>query len=376
MPFGLKILDRHVCREFLVVLAGVVGACAVILLIAKIFEEFDKILETSIGWIEAVKYFAYVLPYRVLEIVPLATVLAVIFSVGTLARNRELLAVTASGRSPFRSAVPVLASAVVISFVIIGLNETVVPYCQERVNAYERGVLKGRGTRYLTTRTDIFEKGVGTTFFMMSAFDAATNTMIEPLIWRGDEKDPTRWTYSLYGRTARLVRHDAGPHEDLWRFEGAIETRYDSKGQPLPMVVHKEVFEQRLEAGLDQYLSNRKEPDQMNLVELRRYIQTLQLRNEDVSIYLTDWYLKLAFPFSTVILAMIAFALAARAHTASLPMAFGKGVALTMLFYALAALGQTLGHVAALPPLAGSLGPLGLFAIVGVLMIRRSGFAS
>jgi lipopolysaccharide export LptBFGC system permease protein LptF len=100
------------------------------------------------------------------------------------------------------------------------------------------------------------------------------------------------------------------------------------------------------------------------------------MRGEDVSVYVTDWYLKLAFPFATVILAAIAFALAIRAHTASLPLSFGLGIFLSVIFYALAALGQTLGHIGMLPPLVGALGPICLFTVLGLYLLRRSGFAA
>lgn len=371
----LKILDHYTCREFLSTLAGVLAACAVVLLIQKVFEEFDELAGRHVSFFTAAKYFAYLLPFRLLEVVPLATVLAVIFSVGTMARNRELLAVTASGQSPYRSAAPVLTAAAVVSVLSLLLNETFVPYCQERVEYYEDVIIKGRGERYLARRSDIFDKGIGNTFFMMRAFDKRWDRMDDVTIFEQSD-NPAIWRYSLKATSATLVREDVAPNRDLWRFDGAVEHFYDGRGRPIRMVAHEKPLYRQLEADLDQYLSNRKEPEQMNLMELRRYIRTLRLRGEDVSVYKTDWYLKLAFPFAPVILAMIGFALAVRAHTASLPMAFGVGIFLTMVFYALAGLGQTLGHIGVVPPIVGSVGPLVLFLILGVYLLRRSDFAA
>jgi lipopolysaccharide export system permease protein len=374
MTVRLKILDRYLCREFLTVLAGVVSACAVVLLIAKVFEEFDTILQGPATTWDAVKYFAYALPQRLLEVVPLAAVLAVIFSIGALARNREMLAVTASGRSLVRSSAPVLAAAVVLSAACLVMNETVVPYCEKQVQFYEKGLFKGRGEFYLNRRTGIFVKGVGHTFFSMSWFDAAQNRMENVLMFE-ETQDPKFWRYSVLADTAKLVKKNVAPNEDLWEFKNATEVRYTSQGLP-SVTTHAEPIRKGLEADLEAYLANRKDPEEMNLMELGRYIRTLEMRGEDVSKYLTDWYRKLAFPFSTAILAIMAFALAARAHTGSLPMAFGFGVFLTMLFYALSAMGQTLGHKAVISPLVGSVGPGIVFLAAGIYMIRRSGFAT
>jgi len=375
MTFRPRIIDRYLCREFLLTMAGVMAVCTVVLLIARVFEEFDNIIRNNVPFLAAAKYFFFTMPFRLLEVIPLATVLAVIFSVGTLARNREMLAITSSGQSPYRSAAPILLLSLAIAFGILILNETFVPYCQERANHYEEKFLNDRSELSLTRRRDIFDKGMGNTFFMVEEFDANRKRMWNVLLFKQSD-DPTIWLYSLKALSAELVTSDVEPNYDLWRFYNATEHLYDEQGRPTSMTAYTTPIDRPLEADLDQYLSNRKEPDQMNLIELSRYIRTLQRRGEDVSVYNTDWYLKLAFPFSTVILAMIAFALASRAHIVSLPLSFGLGILLTMLFYALAALGQTLGHIAVLSPLVGSLGPLLLFLVLGVFWLRRSGFAA
>jgi len=374
MNVGLKIFDRYSCREFLATLAGVVAACAVLLLIARIFEEFDNLIENKVPLWIATKYFFFTMPFRLIEVVPLATMLAVIFSIGTLALNREMLAITTGGQSPYRSAAPILLSSLAIAVGTLALNETFIPYCQERAGYYEDVFINGESELSLKRRRDIFDKGVGNTFFMMEEFDDR-NRMWNVLIFEQSD-NPMIWRYSLRARMAQLVQQNVGPNQDLWRFEDAIEHFYDEQGRPTSMTVHTAPLERPLEADLDQYLSSRKEPDQMNLVELSRYIRTLKLRGENVSVYVTDWYLKMTFPFATVILAMIAFALAFKAHIVSLPLSFGVGIFLTMVFYALAALGQTLGHIAAVPPLMGSLGPLVVFLVLGLYMLRRSGFAA
>ena len=374
MSLRLKIVDRYICREFFGTLFGVLAACAVVLLISRVFEEFDDIMKNHVPFFVAVRYFLFMLPYRLLEIVPLATVLAVIFSVGTLARNREMLAMTSGGQSPYRSAAPVLVSTLGMTFLIIVLNETFVPYCQARAEYYQQVFINGESELSLTRRRNVFDRGIGNTFFMAREFNSGRQELFDVLVFETSD-NPMIWSYSLKAQSAtRIRRLNAG--QDLWRFEKAYEHFYDKSGRPVKMVVHEEPFDKPMESGLDQYLSSRKDPDQMNLVELSRYIRTLKIRGEDVSIYTTDWYLKLAFPFATAILAMIAFALALRAHMASLPLAFGMGILLTVIFYSLAALGQTLGHIGVVRPLVGSVGPLAVYLALGVYLIRRSGFAS
>lgn len=375
MPLRPKIFDRYLSREFLVTLAGVLAACAVVVLIAKVFEEFDEIADSPASFKDAVLYFLYVLPYRLIEIIPLITMLAVIFSVGNLAQNREMLAMTASGQSPYRSAGPIFVCTLAISAIVIVSNETFVPYCQEKVEYYEDGLFKGRGETIRERRRDIFEKGIGNTFFSMTSYDGRRHRMENVLIWEQSE-DSKIWRHSLKAKSADLVKRNISHDRDLWRFQGAVEHNYDEAGRPIEMIAHTEPLERELETGLDSYLANRKEPEQMDLRELWGYMQMLKRRQQDISGYLTDWYLKLVFPFSTVALGMIAFALAIRAHTASLPLAFGVGVFLTMLFYALAAMGQALGQVAVIPPIVGALGPIAVFFGLGLYLLRRSGFAA
>ena len=252
-----KIADRYICREFFGTLAGVLGACAIVLLISRIFEDFDDISENQVPFLIAIKYFALMLPFRLLEIVPLATMLSVIFSIGTLASNREMLAITTGGQSPYRSWTPILLSTLGITFFILFLNETFVPYCQERAEYYRHVFINGQSELALTRRRDVFDKGMGNTFFMTDEYDATRNRMYNVLIFE-QGSDPRIWRYSLRAASARLERKGVEPDRDLWVFERAVEHRYDEKGRPTSATIHQEPLALAQEADLDQYLSNRK----------------------------------------------------------------------------------------------------------------------
>mgnify|MGYP001067194482 CR=1 FL=1 len=219
MAFRLKITDRYILKEFFSVFFYVLCACAIVLLISRIFDEFDDVMESALPLGTAARYFLLMLPFRLLEVVPLATVLAVIFSMGTLARNREMLAITAGGQSPYRSAVPVLVGTLGIAVAVLMLNETFVPYCQEMVRFIKEVRVDGESELSLVRRQHVFDKGIGRTFFMAREFDSRRNRLYEVKVF--EQYGDKGWRWCMTAERGDLIEKSAEPGRDRWRFEKA-----------------------------------------------------------------------------------------------------------------------------------------------------------
>src|SRR5688500_14081107 len=102
------ILDRYILREFLLSFAAVMAFCTLLMLVGTIFSKFTDILAHEVPWSTVFMYFLTSLPGRVMFVVPIAAMLAVLFSVGGLARTNEVLAMLTSGVHGLRLSVPVM----------------------------------------------------------------------------------------------------------------------------------------------------------------------------------------------------------------------------------------------------------------------------
>jgi lipopolysaccharide export system permease protein len=365
----MKIIDSYLIKEFLYTLIGVLLICAIILLVYMIIESYEEILENRPGFYYTLTYFANSLPLKLTEVVPLAVAISVLFTVGTFAKNNEILALSFSGLSTLRIATPLLCTGAVISVLTIYFNEAVVPGCEERARYIEQAYIKGKGEKIITKSKDIFVKGDGQRFYMMRGFDSRNNIMIQPTIL-----DVNTTGSALVQRIdAEKAELESGQgSQRSWRFFGATKWKYDARGQVEKMEVFQKPVEIPMEEGLEKFLSNPKMPEEMNFTELRNYIQVLGRRGESVNYYKTNLYLRLAFPFASFIIIVIGFACAVKAQTSTIVMGFGLGVLFTIGYYALTAFCRAMGHNLVLAPLIAGWAPNIVFLAIGSYLLYKS----
>ena len=101
---------------------------------------------------------------------------------------------------------------------------------------------------------------------------------------------------------------------------------------------------------LDDFLEVHREPDELSYLDLRQRIHDLSRKGIDASSYLVDLNMKLAVPFTALVLACVAVPLAGRVQRhPSLAAIVGLGLALGFGYWVVLALSNALGESGVLP---------------------------
>lgn len=372
VSFHSSIIDRYLFREFIVSFLAVMAFCALLMLVASIFDKFDDILSNDPPFRAVLMYFVCSLPYKLMQIVPMASMLAVLFSIGTLARNNEILAMMTSGVASLRIAAPVVFGGVLIAVASLAINEFVVPPLEQQAQFYEQR-LAGKDVAKIAKEKDVFVRGRENRFYLMRVFDSSNNTMIRPQIY-----DTTSGYNGLRKRieaaTAKFIKEDKKAKLSQWELTNARIWEFDEQGKLIkggfkefkkPMVVS-------LEEDLLELVSQQKEPEQMNFFELRDYVRMLAIREQSVSKFQTDLILKLTFPLGVLIVMIIGFSYAVRTRAGTVMTAFGHGLVWAFAYYGFNALMKALGQSGAVAPLFAGLFPIMVFVGVSYVMLKRS----
>lgn len=364
----MKILDRYLLKEYLYTFAGVLFVCLIVMSVYMVIENYDEILKNDPGFKYTVLYFVNSLPFNMIQIVPLAVAIAILFTVGLLSRHREIVAMVAAGISARRIAAPILAATLGICILTLMFNELVVPGCQQRAKYIEKAYIEGKGQRIQTRNQEIFVKGQGQRFYVMDAFDSATNTMTNPTVI--DLNDEGSGLVMRLSADRGEMAKDRGQGK-YWQFYNARRWSYDKDGRPSGFEQFDKPITLPMEADLEKFLSHRKKPEEMNIFELGKYISILSKRGEPVGYYKTDFYLKMAFPFSALIIGLICFCFAVRLDARNMVFGYAMGVVSAIAFYGVAAVSQALGHQLILSPFIASWMPFVLFAFIGYIFLSK-----
>ncbi len=123
----MSTLARYVVAQYLrVFCATLIGATSLYLVI-EFFDRIGRMMQYDPEFGAVAAHFLFKLPGIAAQIYPAATLLAVLISLGLMARSREILALRACGVSTWQLAYPLVAVAAACSLAALAWNEKVVP---------------------------------------------------------------------------------------------------------------------------------------------------------------------------------------------------------------------------------------------------------
>lgn len=363
------ILDRYIFREFVMAFFAVMAFCALLLLVASIFDRFSDILEYGASAKTIAVYFLSSLPGKLVQIVPIAAMLAVLFSIGSLARTNEVLAMLTSGVHALRLSLPVFVAGI---FIVIGaflMNEYVVPPLERTSKIYELK-LEQRDVRKVTMNANVFARGREGWLYLARVYSNPDKEMIRPtVINMGANHAGVKMR--IEGLRAKL--QGKGPEgQTLWAFENPHTWHFDDAGHITTYTAVTGTQVIPLEADLQAILAQQMKPAEMNFQQLKQRINIMEARKQPTQDLRTSLLRKLTFPLGILVIMLIGFAYGVKSRAGTAMAIIGYGIAWAAAYYIINAVLQALGNAGTVPPFVATVVPLVVFAGIAFWLMRRS----
>ncbi len=357
----LSVTNRYLLREFVALFLPIVLAFVLLYLLVDFFDRLDSMLKNHATVWAAFRFFLFKIPLIVTQTLPPAALAAMLISLGMLARRNEITALRASGVSLVQTAVPLLIFAALISLAALAWNETVVPYCTRESQYVNIVEIRKRQLRGILNEREVWYHGASG-FYNIDNVDPRRGALFGLRIYRTDgafnlvsiiEVPTARWTPSgwvVSGATEQSIGPDA-----------EVQTR-----QLAPDEV-------QIPETINDFLEIHREPEELSYRDLRRHITELTRKGIDASSYLVDLNLKLAVPFTTLVLACVAVPLAGRVQRhASMAATVGTGFAIGFGYWVTLALANSLGQSGVLPPVVAAWTANAIFLLAGAGLFLSS----
>ena len=142
----MKVVDRYILREFLLPLLAGLGLVMAFLVVERLFDLMDLVLNRGIDVRIVLKLVTCLLPSIVAVALPMATLLATVLAFGRQAHDRELLAFKGAGVSLGRLTAPLVVMGFFFSLILVVFNGSVLP---NATAAYKRlfiSIIRQRAT--------------------------------------------------------------------------------------------------------------------------------------------------------------------------------------------------------------------------------------
>ena len=357
------VLDDYVLRDFFTYLGMIMAAFLTLMLVFTLFELLTDIMRNHISaWVVG-DYLLNVCPYFIYNLAQYGVLLAVLITFGLMERSNEVTAIKATGISIYRIIVPVLVICVALAASLFFFDQFYLPHANKRQDAL-RNQIKGRPAQtYLRPdRQWIF--GQHSNIYYYQFFDADRDQFADISVFQFDPR-----TFAI---TQRVYAERAHWSEvtQRWIYEQGWVRKLSGDSIETYKQFDVTAFSQFSEPPT-YFKKEVKQSSEMNFEELRRYIHDLQQSGFDVVRLRVQLQRKLAVPFVTLVMAVLAvpFSLSAGKRGAVAGVATAVGIA--AVYEVVSRLFESMGNLSQLPPALAAWSPDLIFAMLGAYLILK-----
>jgi lipopolysaccharide export system permease protein len=123
----VRLLDRYLLRELLIPLGYCLSGFVLLIIFFDLFAQLNHFQSVKLRAGDIAEYYLVSLPSTLALVLPMALLLALLYTLTNHARHHELTAIRAAGISLWRLCLPYFAVGAVSSVALFVLNEMVVP---------------------------------------------------------------------------------------------------------------------------------------------------------------------------------------------------------------------------------------------------------
>lgn len=184
----MRTLRIYVLREHLAPFFVTLGGLTAVLLVGNIIKFADLVISKGVSLFDILRLLLYLIPYMLSFTVPMACLVAMILAFGRLSTDYELIAIRASGVAPFRLVVPMLLVGLVISGVLLVVNDRVVPESHLAFRRQLKAIGIKQPTAYLEPGTFIKDFPP----YIIFVYQVEGNKLFNVRIYEPQANGPTR----------------------------------------------------------------------------------------------------------------------------------------------------------------------------------------
>lgn len=353
----MKIIDRYLLRRFLWTLSYAILSFLLVVIFVDMVGNLAKFIDKDVPRAIILKYYLVSIPYILIWVLPIAILLACLFSIGQMARYNEIVAIKTAGVTLNRILRPIFIAGFLISGLAFLFGENVVPASnRQRTQIQDQHLDTGRKRSRNRMNNIYLRDSSGRRIFIHSYSvkrQLATRVSIQTyagnkIIERIDAQQ-MKWQDSTWVLLNGFRRHFVDELEQAERFDSTIDSLLD--------VPPGEIIASNLK------------PEDMTYRELQVFIREVVHNGSDPKQWLVDYYSKFSLPLASFIMVLFGAPLAANKKRSGAIFGLIISILVWLVYYGATKFFQTLGQVGSIPPVLAAWSANGLFLCAGLLVL-------
>ncbi len=341
----IGIIDRYIAKLFLTFFLGGLLIFCVLFVTVDFMTNISRFNAPSSAVIE---YYVLFLPSIAYQMMAVACLLGTIFTLSTLNRNNELVALFSSGMSLARISTPILVLVVLISTLSFWLNDRLMPGLNQRKSYVEYVQIRQKPGLYSTVNSDRIWYRSGNILYNIKTLSSETATAQGLTMYYFD----SAW-HLIQMITAKSVKLN-GTSWDL--SDGSVTLLTSDangvKGSSAPMTQDFKLKTISVSEDSGDIQKSSQSTETLRVSELRRYIDRNKAAGLDTLRYEVEYHAKFSFAVAAFVMSFLGIPFSAtRQRAGGAAVNVGVTILLAFVYYAAYSSGITLGKHGVLPPI-------------------------
>ena len=357
----MRMYRRLLLREFLPFLILGVVFFALILVLADVFTNLWRYLNREVPFSRAILVSLFYAPKAVTFALPIGSMFAAAFALGTLGSRNELISVFGSGVPLIRFAVPILAAAGILSVGGYFFEDRLAIPLMKKRSTLSDELLGIEDSRNRSRAVAIAEGG--RTVYYADYYNDGSTTLSGLTVLRLD------------GNGGFLMRIDAEKaswdEEGVWILEGCRVFVPDENGE-IVQTRYEKYRDERIDEDPSTFRLDTRDLDEMTGVEARRWIATQKKAGLPYKAFQAEFYQRFTMSLTPFLVVLFAGALGGRFKRNILLMSLLASLGLSSAWYIVRMISTLLSELGMISPAMGAFVPYALFLGLGAWLFRHA----
>ncbi len=355
----MRLLDRYVIRNFLQVYFYCIAGFLSIWLIFDISDNISTFIDEKFGFALTVKYYATQVPEVFIILLPVALLLALLFSLGRMSRANEIVSMLTAGVSVPRMLAPLIGIGLLTVAASFALNYSLAPHAEM---AKKNFVANARAHQF-NVQGQIFRNRTDLRTWFIQNFRPGHDVFNNVQVLQQDSNDNIVENYLA----PRATYH---PETKIWELEKVKVVKYDPAGNISDEKVYDSLKIDNWSETPFRLGSANVRAEYLSFPELRQYLYF----NSDFPITLlapfrTHLQYRLALPWTCLVVVCIAAPLGIGYSRRGVLASVASAVVLVFSMNFLTHLFLALGEGDRISPMVAAWMPNLIFTLIGLYLL-------
>jgi lipopolysaccharide export system permease protein len=358
----MKIYFRYLFFRLFVPFAVCLCGCTLIWIMADLYGNIDDFLEHKINILLILRFYFLQVPSMLVQVLPAALLFSTLWTLIGLNRRCELVAFQSGGMAPVWLFTPFFAFA---GLLVVLLAADLNGWAAKAEVTRERLLLQVKGQ---DAKNNVFTNlpyvdRVNRRIWFFQSLDINQNKAKGVEILQRDANGNDMVKYFAQGATW---------NGEFWRLKGVLQIVFNNTGAVQDQKNYEELDLPDITTPPQQLSLIVSQPEQLTFSQLSQYIDSSTATQEHLAKYRTEWWYRLLYPFSLIVLMLFALLQGARTDRRNAAQGVIWAIVVLIAYVMVMGVFMAAGRFGRLPPFVAAIATEVIFGVIGLHLLAIS----